>query len=109
LREAAGRPRGAGKQNETGILVTLAARGEHLPPDVLGLRQRRGDELAEPVVGNADLAGCRRARLFELGSAAVQHFEAADQDARIDAERPGEDADDDQSADAKAAAPAHGE
>ena len=75
---------------------------ENLGPAILAVAEHGGDELALLVGRRSGLA--RRHRSLLLRARTLNRFEAADQDARVDAERPGDQPDDDETADADTAA-----
>ena len=87
--------------------VGLAALGEDRLPLRLGAAEHAGDEAAGVVAGRPGAARlpARLGRLLDLRIAAArQNFGAADQDAGIDAERPADQAEHDDGADAEPAA-----
>src|SRR5207237_457976 len=88
--------------------IALAVLAEHVLPDRLGAAEHARHEAAAVVTWRAGLArpGLRRRRLG-LGLP-VDHLGAADEQARIDAERPTDQAEHQHGADAKAAGAAHG-
>ena len=84
-------------------------RGQHFGPHVFVLRQNGGDEAADLVgaIGILCIGGLRLGPLHGLHIAAApacHHFRAADQHARVDAERIADEAEDDDRANAEAAA-----
>src|SRR4051812_37680969 len=106
LRGAAlARPGLIGKQHKFGCAVSLPALPENVLPCVLGAAEHRGDELAG-FIGRCSAAGlpARLHLLFVLRIAAAEDFSATDQDPRVDAERPTDDAEHHDGADTKAAA-----
>ncbi len=82
--------------------IGLAGLGEHRLPLLLGAAEHPADELAR-IVGRCPDAPAARRRLHLWLARAGQHFGAADQQARIDAERPTDEAENDDRADAEAA------
>ena len=87
--------------------VGLAALREDRLPLRLGAAENAGDEAAGVVAGRPGAARlpARLGRLLDLRIAAArQDFGAADQDAGIDAERPADQAEHDDGADAESAA-----
>src|SRR4051794_21883206 len=91
--------RRTGEHHERRRAVALAALLEHVFPDDLGRAEDARDELAHLVARRAGLAGWLG--LLLLVGAAADHLGAADQEARIDAERVADDAENDDGADAQ--------
>src|SRR5262245_30963749 len=105
LRHAAARLIGhAGEHHQPRGPVVLVGLLEDLLPAVLGIAEDGGDELAHLVAGRAGvpLAVARGAFVLRLAPAA-HHLGAADQEARIDAERPADEAEHHDGADPQAA------
>src|SRR5579862_2864002 len=81
---------------------------EHVGPAILGIAKHRGDK----ILGLRGLCIVRRRRaaLLDHRAAAGKNFRAVDEDARIDAERPADQAENEDRADAEAVrATGHGE
>ena len=107
---------GVAKQHDFRTRVGLPAGLEDLTPAIVDLAEDAGDHAAHLVGWRAGLDGSGSAIGFISLAAPGQNFRAADQDARIDAERVADQAKDDDGADAepaaahrnaKTAAPAH--
>ena len=84
-----------------GWYCRLACCRQHVFPDVLRVAENRGGEAAHLVLRCALAA--LLLRLLIAGAAAGHHLGAADQDARIDAEGPADQAEDHDGADAETA------
>src|SRR6185312_5029924 len=104
LRLAAAARLAAGEEAQLRRPVGLAALLEHIAPDVLGVAEHGGDELAGPVARRASFARGLLVGLLIGATATVEHLGAADQNARVDAERVTDDAEHDDRADAQATA-----
>src|SRR3984957_20228115 len=81
-------------------ILNALLRRQNLRPDVLRLREDRGNELTDLILRHAgfgrSLLRWRRRRGGLLRArAAVQYFRAADEDARIDPESPADQSDND--------------
>src|SRR5499426_3536413 len=99
---SAGRPRGAREHDQRRRAIGHAAAAQYLGPAVFGVAQHRGHELPHLIVGRTGLAWLRRGRLGGF-AAARQDLGAADQQARVDPQRPADEAEDHNRADADAA------
>src|SRR5262249_8451289 len=102
---------GVAEQHDLRTGVALARGLEHLAPAIVDLAQDAGDHAAHLVGGRAGLGlrgGAVALIARRAAAAALQDFGAADQDARINAEGVGDEAEHDDGANAKAAA-AHGQ
>src|SRR4051794_27705370 len=95
--------RRAGEHHQRRGAVALAALLEHVLPDDLGRAEDARHELAHLVARRAGLAG-GLGLLLLVSAAAADHLSAADQQARVDAERVADDAENDDGADAETTA-----
>src|SRR5499426_1449434 len=100
---SAGRPRGAREHDQRRRAIGHAAAAQYLGPAVFGVAQHRGHELPHLIVGRTGLAWLRRRRLGGV-AAARQDLGAADEQARVDPQRPADEPEDHNRTDAKAAA-----
>jgi hypothetical protein len=98
------RLRAAAVEDQHRRAIGLAILGEDVPPLHLGAAEHLGDEAAHVVLRRAGAPRGRRRLLHLWLALAVQHLRAADQQARIDAERPADQAEDHDGTDAQAAA-----
>src|SRR5262249_42539795 len=103
LRGAAGGARDAREEHQLRRLVGLAALGQDLAPAILRLTEHGGDEGRLGILrGPWGRAVVRWIRLVAVARGAVG--QGADQDARIDAQAPGGEEDEEYGADAEPAA-----
>ena len=103
LRKAAAALLAAGIEPQPRRVVLPAAGPEYFAPGVLGIAEHGGDELAGPVARHAGPPRRRPVLLLVL-RAAADDLRAADQNARVDAGRPADQAEYDRGSDADAAA-----
>ena len=106
LRGSARRFRRAVEQHEPGWLeLDALLRRQDFAPHILVLPENGGHELADLVARGAGLALCMLGRGFCLAAAAhtVHHLGSADEDARVDPQREGDQAKYDDRADAEMA------
>src|SRR6185369_7332065 len=102
LREAAGGLGAAGEQHQLGLAILRADLRQELMPGVFGIGENDGDELLQLLV----LRTRKRAAWRLLFDITARAEIAREQRQRIDAEGPGDDAQDDDAANPEAA-PAH--
>src|SRR6266571_1852717 len=98
-RGAAGRARRAGEHHQRGRPVAPALLLQQIPPYRLGAPEHGRHELAGAVAWRAGLGRGAMGRVIGM-AAAAENLGAADQEPRVDAERPAENPEHDQRADA---------